>query len=115
MQINISARHGHLSAATQEKITEKVERIRRYFDRVTAIHVTADLDHRETPTVELRVSAEHCDDFVAIETAELMTALDAVIHKVEHQLRKHKEKLTGHRATGLKHLEPPEITEPESS
>ena len=111
MQINISARHGHLSTATQERITEKVEKLQRFFERVTAIQVTADLEHREAPTVELRVSAEHAVDFLAAETGELMAALDAVIHKVEQQLRKHKEKLTEHRAVGHKHLEiqePPE-------
>ena len=31
--------------------------------------------------------------------------IHSVIHKVERQLRKHKEKLTGHRATGIKRIE----------
>ena len=49
MQVKISARHGHLSSETQDKITEKVEKLKRLFDRVTAIEVTADLEHRESP------------------------------------------------------------------
>ena len=32
MQINVSARHGHLSAASQSKISAKVSRLKRYFD-----------------------------------------------------------------------------------
>ena len=114
MRINISARHGHLSSATQGRITEKVEKLGRYFDRLTAVEVTVDLNHRETPSVEVRVSAEHADDFVAADSSSnVMAALDSVLHKVERQVRKHKDKLTGHRAAGLKHLEAPADSEPE--
>lgn len=106
MQINISARHGHLSSATQQRITEKVERIRRYYDRVSAIVVTVDLEHADQPTVELVVSAEHHEDFVATDVAEsLLTAVDGALHKVEMQIRKHKEKLTDRRATSHKHID----------
>ncbi len=108
MQINISARHGHLSPGTQDKITEKVEGLRRFFDRMTSLNVTVDLEHREQPTVEVRISAEHHDEFVASETADtVLAALDGVIEKAEAQLRKFKEKLKEHRATAHKHLEPP--------
>lgn len=110
MQINISARHGHLSTASQQRISEKVEGIRRYFDRVSSILVTVDLEHADQPIVELVVSAEHHEDFVATDTADsLQTALDGAVHKVEMQLRKHKDKLTDRRTTGHKHLD---VTEP---
>ena len=42
MQTNISARHGHLSTSTQERIAEKVEKLSRYFDRLMAIQVTVE-------------------------------------------------------------------------
>jgi hypothetical protein len=66
VQVNISARHGELSATTQEKISEKVRKLPKFFDRLTAIHVTVDLAHKEKPNVELRVTAEHAEDFVAV-------------------------------------------------
>lgn len=109
MQVNISARHGHLSADTQAKIGEKVEKLRRIFDRVTAIQVTADLEHRDAPSVELRLSAEHTSDFVATESSStVMAALDGAIHKIEQQLRKHKEKRREHRSQGLGRAEAPQ-------
>ena len=108
MQVNISARHGHLSPVTQERVTEKVHKLRRFFDRITAINVTADLEHRETPVVEVRVSAEHTDGFVATDTGELMAALDSTIRKLEQQLKKHKEKIQdGHRQAKRKQMELP--------
>jgi putative sigma-54 modulation protein len=116
VQVNISARHGNLSPATQEKISEKVERLKRFFDRLTSIQVTVDLKHRESVEVELKVSAEHTRDFVATEAAtELFAALDRVVRKIEQQLRKHKEKIqAGHRQPGRKQLEVPLDSEAES-
>ncbi|QDU30588.1 Ribosome hibernation promoting factor [Anatilimnocola aggregata] len=117
VQINISARHGHLSTGTQEKISDKVESIRRLFDRITAIQVVVDLEHRDEPSVEIKILAEHHDEFVATVKAEnVLTALDGVIDKVEAQVRKFKERLKDHKATGHKHLEAPlpEIAEDEA-
>lgn len=105
MQINISARHGHLSAGTQEKVTEKVERIRKFYDRVTSIRVTADLEHRDRPSVEIVVTAERHDEFVSTDAGDsVLSALDGAIHKVEMQLRKHKERTTEHKGVGGKHV-----------
>ncbi len=105
MQVSISARHGHLSDATREKITTKVEKLARLFERLQAIEVTVDLEHEQTPTVDVRISAEHKHDFVATEqSANLMAALDGVIHKLEQQLRKYKEKVQErHRSTPPRH------------
>jgi putative sigma-54 modulation protein len=115
VQISISTRHGELSSATQEKISEKVQKLPRLFDRLTAINVTADLENRDSPKLEIRVSAEHAEDFIATdESSSVMAALDSVIHKVEKQLRRHKEKLTGHRATSHKHIDVPESPEVDS-
>jgi putative sigma-54 modulation protein len=112
VQTTISARHGHLSPASQERITEKVETVRRFFDRVTAISVTVDLEHSDRANLELRVRAEHHDEFVAVAEADTVyAALDSAIEKMENQLRRFKEKLKEHRAVGHKHLEPP--TSPE--
>ena len=94
MQIKISARHGHLSDQTQEKIRGKVERLLRLFERLTSIEVTVDLQDPAALGVDLRVSAEHKHDFVAAVTGEeLMGALDGALHKIEQQIRKYKERV----------------------
>jgi putative sigma-54 modulation protein len=104
--INISTRHGHIHDATQAKIKEKLEKLPRYYDRIIGIELTIDLEHRETPTLDLRVSAKDKHDFLAEETGELMAALDLLVEKLEHQLVKHKEKLLDkHRVPGHRHEE----------
>ena len=98
MQVSISVRHGNLSEASQEKIAVKFERMTRIFDRLTAIEVTIDLEHDETPSVDVRVSAEHKHDFVAADRSNsLMGSVDTALHKMEQQLRRYKEKIQGHR------------------
>jgi len=114
VQINISTRHGHISTTTQERISEKVRRLRRFFDRLTAMEITIDLEHRESPSVELRVSAEHTADFIATDVGDLMVAVDRVSQKMEQQLRKHKEKITEHRATSSKYIDSPDESDNET-
>ena len=84
VQIKISARHGHLSDETQAKINEKLEKLPRYYDRLSSIDATVDLEHRDAPNVDLRVSADHKHDFVAVcHSTELMAAVDEVVEKME--------------------------------
>ena len=109
MEIKISARHGSLSETTQAKLAAKVEKLTRLFERVTAIEVTVNLEHVDAPIVDVKVSAEHRHDFLASSQAEdLMAATDAVMHKLEQQLRKHKDKIQDrHRSTGHRPQETP--------
>lgn len=98
MKISVSSKHGQLSDSVQQTIEQKVSKLPKYFDRTTAIDVIVDLEHSDTPIVELVVSAEETDDFFASDNgSNVLNALDKVVSKIERQLRKHKEKLTNHR------------------
>jgi len=109
VQIKISARHGHLSDDTQAKIKDKLEKLPRYYERLSSIDVTVDLEHRDAPDVDLRVSADHKHDFVAVcRSLELMAAVDDVVEKMEQQLRKYKTKIQDrHRVAGHREVETP--------
>jgi len=94
VQVQISTRHGHLSDASQERIAAKAEKLLRIFDRLTAIQIIIDLTDSDSPRVDAKVSAEHKHDFMAHDQSdELMTSVDAVVHRLEQQLRKYKEKV----------------------
>jgi len=102
VQIKISTRHGVLSDESQEKIRAKVERLERYFERLTSIEVTVDLKSSESPAVHLHVSAEHKHDFVAHEeTADLFKSVDGVVQKMEEQLRRYKERIQEHHRSNM--------------
>ena len=99
MQIKISARHGHLSEATQQFIREKADKLLHFFDRLMLIEVTVDLKEGEK-SVEFQLWAEHKHQFVARERNEdILAAVDLVMNKLEGQLRRYKEKIQDHRRT----------------
>jgi putative sigma-54 modulation protein len=103
VQTTITARHGQLSEGTKAKITAKLDKLLRYFDRLMSIEVTVDLEHKDSPTVDLKVSAEHKHDFVAEgQAGELLAAVDAAVHKIEQQIKRYKEKVIDqhHRGAG---------------
>ncbi|MBN1851407.1 MAG: ribosome-associated translation inhibitor RaiA [Pirellulales bacterium] len=101
MLIQIATRHGHLSEASQDKIRERVERLTRYFDRLLSIEVIVDLKDSENPEIDLMVTAEHKHDFVARNKSESMFgSVDAVVQKMEQQLRKYKERVQGRHRKG---------------
>jgi putative sigma-54 modulation protein len=94
VQVQISARHGHLSDASQQHITAKAEKLLRIFDRLTSIEFTVDLKDSNHPRVDAKLSAEHKHDFVAHDQSDnLLASLDTVLHRLEQQLRKYKEKV----------------------
>jgi putative sigma-54 modulation protein len=101
VQMNISVRHGHVSEATQATVREKLDKLPRLYDRVSTIDLTIDMEHRDAPMVDLKVSATK-HDFVATGQAEnLLAAVDLAVTHMEQQLRKHKEKVQDrHRSAG---------------
>ena len=105
MQLNISMRHGHVSEATQDMIREKLDKLTRLYERLDAIDATLNMEHRDKPVVDLRVTVKK-HDFVSNGQAEnLIAAVDIAIEKMEQQLRKHKEKVQD-RHRGVAHHEP---------
>ncbi len=99
MQIKVTTRHGHLSDEHKAIIEEKVGRLLHHFPRLMMIEAIVDVKDDEK-IVELQVSAEHKHDFVATErNKDLFTAVDLVLDKLDHQVRKYKDKIQDHRHT----------------
>jgi putative sigma-54 modulation protein len=107
VQISISTRHGHVSEETQAKIREKLEKLPRIYDRISAIELTLDLERSDMLRVDLRVSAKHKPDFLASTmSADLMGSVEQAVEKIEQQLRKHKGKVQDrHRNAGHRQQE----------
>jgi putative sigma-54 modulation protein len=101
VQVEITCRHGSVSDSVQGYISQKSEKLLTFFERVTAITVTVDFAQKDRIQVEMLVDTEHRHDFVASDMGDLnedaKTVFDLVLHKMEHQIRKYKEKLQDHR------------------
>ena len=96
MHVEITCRHGHVKDDVRAYMAEKVEKLLTYFERITAINVTISFENSHAK-VEILVDAEHKHDFVAHdEDAEVQIAFDRVLHKIEQQIHKYKEKVQNH-------------------
>lgn len=98
MQIAITCRHGTIRDEVRDHISEKSQKLLKYFERVTAIEVTVDFNNKDQVKVEIQVDTEHKHDFVAHDTGEEVSGtFDRVLHKMEQQIRKYKSKIQDHR------------------
>jgi len=96
VQIEISTRHGELSAAQQKYLSDKAEKLTK-FGRLMAIEIAV-AHEKNAWDVEVLVSAEHKHDFVAREVGPTPeAAADQCLHKIENQLRRYKEKSQNHK------------------
>jgi putative sigma-54 modulation protein len=97
VHIEISTRHGGLAAEQQRYLHDKAEKLLKYFGRLMSIEVA--VDHgKHGWEIEILVSAEHKHDFVAREGGSTPeAAMDLCVHKIEHQLRRYKEKVQHHK------------------
>lgn len=98
MQVKLSVRHGQLSEEHQQQIREKAEKLLHFFNRLTMIEVTVDLQDPIRKQVEFLANSEHKHDFVAREShAELLGAMELAYDKIVHQIHRYKEKIQDHR------------------
>lgn len=94
MNIKVSGRHLDVTEPIRDYAQNKVGKLPRYFDRVQEIEVIIDKGEGRNEVVEVIVSAEHTDRFVAKVTGpDLYACIDDAVSKLERQLTDHKERL----------------------
>ena len=97
MQVAITCRHGQISDAVREHISRKSEKLLTYFERVTAIEVTVDFE-KDRIQVEILVHTERRQNLVSHDVGdEVQPTFDGALRKMEHQIKKYKQKIQDHR------------------
>ncbi len=95
MRLSISGHHVEISESLKEYINTKMVRVKRHFDQVIDAHVVLDVEkqrHKAETTLQISGSRIHA----ASEQEDMYAAIDAMIDKLDRQVRKHKEKVTDH-------------------
>jgi putative sigma-54 modulation protein len=96
MEIRITSRHEKASQSLQDTITEEIERLERFYDRITSCHVVLDMERGKQIMEVVMNMAGHT--VAATAKAENMgKAIDSAITKVERQLKKINEKIKRHK------------------
>jgi putative sigma-54 modulation protein len=95
MQINLSGHHVDITTPLREYVNSKMDRLERHFDHVTDIHVVLGVEklrHKAEATMHISGGTIFAD---AVEE-NMYAAIDALVDKLDRQLKKHKEKITDH-------------------
>jgi putative sigma-54 modulation protein len=101
MQINVKGHQVEVTTALRDYTASKFERVTRVFDQLHDISVVLGIEkllHKAECTMQLSGKTLHAD----ATAPDMYAAIDALIDKVDTQLRKHKEKLTDHHADAVR-------------
>ncbi|CDI01330.1 putative sigma N (sigma 54) modulator [Candidatus Competibacter denitrificans Run_A_D11] len=93
MQIKLSGHHVEITQALHDYVHDKLERIERHFDNVTSAQVILSvekLNQKAEATIHVAGNELYAD---AVDE-DMYAALDALIDKIDRQIKRHKEKLT---------------------
>lgn len=95
MQISVTGQNIDLTDSLHNYVKEKMEKIERHFDNVTHIHVVLSVE-KTRQMAEATINTSGADLHANAENEDMYAAIDALIDKLDRQVKKHKEKLTDH-------------------
>ncbi|MBX3701011.1 MAG: ribosome-associated translation inhibitor RaiA [Dokdonella sp.] len=101
MQINVKGRQVEVTPALRDYAQAKFERVTRVFDQLHDVSVVLGVEkllHKVEVTMQLSGKTLHAD----ATAHDMYAAIDVLVDKVETQLRKHKEKITDHKADAVR-------------
>jgi len=96
MQVSVTGHHVEVTPALRSYVEEKIHRLERHFDHMTNVHVVLTVE-KERQKAEATVQVTRGTLFADTEHEDMYAAIDALVDKLDRQLKKHKEKLTDHR------------------
>jgi putative sigma-54 modulation protein len=110
MNIQITARHAKASSSLQENITEELQKLEKYSDKITSCHVILDTE-RDEKTIEIVIALLGQTVKAEAKADNIGKAVDSALQKIERQLKKFNEKMKSHKATRVVPVPPEEPEE----
>ena len=95
MQLNVTGHHVDITPALRDYVSSKLERLERHFDHVTNVHVILTVE-KQRQKAEATINITGNQLFADAEDADMYAAIDALVDKLDRQIRRHKDKVTDH-------------------
>ena len=99
MNLTISGHHLDVTPALRSYVTSKLDRITRHFDQVVDVKVILTVEkqkEKEGQRAECNIHVKGSDMFAESSHADLYAAVDALVDKLDRQVKKHKELVKDH-------------------
>ncbi|MBD3238945.1 MAG: ribosome-associated translation inhibitor RaiA [Chitinivibrionales bacterium] len=97
MDVQITRRHVKVSTSLQDALTEKLNKIQKFYEKITACHVVLDSEHTDK-TAEVIVTIMGRTLAAKAKADTMRAAAEAALSKLERQLKKNNEKMKDHKA-----------------
>lgn len=96
MQIQVTGHQMEVTPALREYAVGKVEKLTRLFEQATGAHVILSVDTKLAHKSECQLNVPGKKLFADAEAPDMYAAIDAMIDRLDMQVRKYKSKLTDH-------------------
>lgn len=97
MQIAVTFRHMEASEPVRAYLEEKVSRIKKYIEEPIDAQAVLSVSKKIRHSAEVTIVAKGITIKGSEETNDMYAAIDAVVDKLERQLKRYKEKLKNHK------------------
>ncbi|MBQ1783694.1 MAG: ribosome hibernation promoting factor [Gammaproteobacteria bacterium] len=95
MQINLTGHHVEVTDALRDYVVSKFERLERHFGHISNVHVILNVE-KLAQIAEATLHVNGGEIFANSEHEDMYAAIDALVDKLDRQVKKHKEKLKAH-------------------
>lgn len=96
MRIQLTGHHLDLTTALRDYVNSKFERLERHNERAADAHVVLTVEKLQQKA-EATIHLAKAKLFADAEAEDMYAAIDALVDKLDRQLKKHKEKVSDHR------------------
>jgi putative sigma-54 modulation protein len=96
MDVQITSRHTKASQELQDVITAEINKLEKFYDKITSCHVVLD-SVSVNKTVEITMNAQGQQIVASAKAENIGKAIDDAVSKVERQLKKLNEKAKSHK------------------
>jgi putative sigma-54 modulation protein len=96
MEIQITSRHSKASQSLQDTITSELEKLGKFFDKITSSHVILDSEHVEK-VAEITMNTLGRQVVATAKAENIGKAFDEALDKAERQLKKINSKIKNHK------------------
>ena len=99
MQVSVTFRHMDVSEPVKAYVEEKLGRVKKYIDEPIDAQAVLSVEKKIRHKAEVTIVAKGITIKGSEETNDMYAAIDAMVDKIERQLKRYKEKLKEHKPT----------------
>ena len=95
MQLNVTGHHVDMTESLQNYVEAKMEKLESHFDHITNVHVILSVE-KQRQKAEAKLNISGAELYADAVNGDMYASIDALVDKLDRQIKKHKEKMTDH-------------------